>query len=147
MVISGLYADSSNPQVREMAYRIFLHPDPNQDKILTQLLASRHSLARTCGFDNYSERALKGSILSSPNSVLSLLDAVSEKIKTKADKDFHEMATLKKTLEGQHLNLAVWDVPYLTQKAKRDQLEVTSKEYSPYLSLGACMEGLNIIFR
>ncbi|KAJ8980591.1 hypothetical protein NQ317_018719 [Molorchus minor] len=43
--------------------------------------------------------------------------------------------------------LGAWDVPYFTQKAKRDWFRVLSKEYSPYFSLGACMDGLNMLFQ
>jgi hypothetical protein len=40
-------------------------------------------------------------------------------------------------------NLAPWDTPYYTKKVKRDWLQVGSSEFSPYFSLGTCMEGLN----
>ncbi|XP_044253809.1 mitochondrial intermediate peptidase isoform X1 [Tribolium madens] len=146
VIISGLYADSSNPLVREMAYKIFLYPDPNQEYLLNQLLDSRHELALACDFDTYSERALRGSILDKPPEVMELLEKISESIKSKAMADFSDMSHLKMKENPNGGPLAVWDVPYFTQKAKRDRFEVTSKEYSPYFSLGACMEGLNLIF-
>jgi Zn-dependent oligopeptidase len=40
-------------------------------------------------------------------------------------------------------NLAPWDTPYYTYKVKRDWLQVGNSEFSPYFSLGTCMEGLN----
>mgnify|MGYP005983669335 CR=1 FL=1 len=145
-MISGLYADSSNPLVREMAYKIFLYPDQNQEYLLNQLLSSRDELAKACGFSTYSERALRGSILSTPPHVMELLETVSDNIRSKAASDFSDIALLKQK-ENPHCGpLAVWDVPYFTQKAKRDRFQVSTKEYSPYFSLGACMEGLNLIF-
>jgi len=40
-------------------------------------------------------------------------------------------------------NLALWDTPYYTYKVKRDWLQVDNSEFTPYFSLGTCMEGLN----
>lgn len=40
-------------------------------------------------------------------------------------------------------NLAPWDTPYYTYKVKRDWLQVDNSEFTPYFSLGTCMEGLN----
>ena len=40
--------------------------------------------------------------------------------------------------------LAAWDVPYFTHKVQRAWLQLGSgAEFAPYLSLGACMEGLD----
>ncbi|RZB40417.1 mitochondrial intermediate peptidase, partial [Asbolus verrucosus] len=146
IVISGLYADSSNPLVREMAYKIFLYPDQNQEYLLNELLNSRNELAKVCGFGTYSERALRGSILNEPRNVMELLEVVSEDIKAKAQFDFFDMSMIKQSENPSTGPLAVWDVPYFTQKAKKERFQVCPKEYSPYFSLGACMEGLNMIF-
>lgn len=43
--------------------------------------------------------------------------------------------------------LACWDTPYFTSKLKRKYLQVSPTEFSPYFSLGACMEGLNILMQ
>lgn len=42
--------------------------------------------------------------------------------------------------------VAAWDVPYLTSKTKKQLLNVASEDFSPYFSLGACMDGLNNLF-
>lgn len=42
--------------------------------------------------------------------------------------------------------LAPWDIPYMTNKAKTEWLQAGSAEFSPYFSLGGCMEGLNVLF-
>lgn len=145
--ISGLYTDSNNPMAREMAYKIFLHPDPNQDAILTNLLQSRDQLGKICGFTSYSERALRSSTIDSPESVKQFLNTLNSDIWDKARNDFECMDKLKQTEALGGGPLASWDVPYYTQTAKRDWFRVSSKEYSPYFSLGACMDGLNMLFQ
>lgn len=146
ILVSGLYADSVNPLAREIAYKIFLHPDEHQDYLLTELLKSRNELAKVCGFDTYSERALKGSTVETPSTVTDLLDTLSEKLRPLAENDFSIMNEMKKKENPNFGALATWDVPYFVHKAKRDWFNVTREDYSPYLSLGACMEGLNILF-
>lgn len=38
-----------------------------------------------------------------------------------------------------------WDTAYFMAKAKKAWLNTSSTEFAPYFSLGACMEGLNIL--
>lgn len=40
----------------------------------------------------------------------------------------------------------MWDVPYYTSKLKREWLKSDPRTFSPYFSLGACMDGLNNLF-
>lgn len=69
ILVSGLYADSSNNLAREAAYRLFLFPDQQQEQLLSELLKSRHELATTCGFKTYAHRALKASTVETPEMV------------------------------------------------------------------------------
>ena len=56
VIISGLYADSPSEVAREIAYKIYLHPDKHQDYLLTEMLQSRYKLATLCDFPTYSHR-------------------------------------------------------------------------------------------
>lgn len=56
MVISGLYADSSNASAREAAYKLFLHPNSHQEYLLSEMLKARQELAKICGFKTYAHR-------------------------------------------------------------------------------------------
>lgn len=38
-----------------------------------------------------------------------------------------------------------WDTAYFMAKAKKAWLNTSTTEFAPYFSLGACMEGLNIL--
>lgn len=147
ILVSGLYTDSSNPAAREMAYRIFLHPDPHQDLLLNELLKARNELANICGFSTYADRALRGATIDDPDKVKTFLHKLSQDIWDKANADFECMENMKKEANYPFAPLGSWDVPYFTQKAKKDWFRVSSKEYSPYFSLGACMDGLNMLFQ
>ncbi|XP_056646897.1 mitochondrial intermediate peptidase [Diorhabda sublineata] len=146
ILVSGLCTDSTDPTAREMAYRIFLHPDEHQDQTLNALLTARHELANTCGFETYAHRALRGSISECPNQVMEFLNKLSQDIWQKTQIDFNIMNQMKSIENPQIGPLMSWDVPYFTQKAKKDWFRISMKEYSPYFSLGACMDGLNNLF-
>lgn len=147
IIISGLFIDSANPKTREMTYRFFLAPDPDQNSVLNRLLQSRYDLARICGFSSYSDRVLRGGAIDNPPHVMEFLDTTSTNIKDFTKFDFDVMRKMKNAESENGGDLAPWDVPYFALKAKRALFNVSQKEYAPYFSLGACMEGLNILFQ
>lgn len=57
-------------QVREAAYKIFLHPDKHQEDLLNNLLLCRYNLAKLVGFPTFAHRALKGTMADTPGKLL-----------------------------------------------------------------------------
>ncbi|EAT45254.1 AAEL003461-PA [Aedes aegypti] len=147
ILVSGLYADSSNNMVREAAYRLFLFPDQHQEQLLSELLKSRHELATTCGFKTYAHRALKASTVETPEMVNEFLQTLNEELKPRAERDFALMQKMKNAENRFESPLATWDTPYFTSSLKKRCLQASASEFSPYFSLGACMEGLNLLMK
>lgn len=145
ILVSGLYADSTSAAAREAAYRLFLFPDEKQEDILKTLLLARHELAVTCGFETYAHRALKASTVENPETVKEFLDILTDGLKSRATFDFQMMQDMKNKENSMTQELASWDTPYFTSKLKRQCIQVSTSEFMPYFSLGACMEGLNNI--
>lgn len=143
VLVSGLYTDSQSALAREAAYRLYLYPDSHQEQLLSDLLRCRYELARTCGFETYAHRALKSSTAETPGNVIAFLDELSEGLRSRADKDFEIMYQHKVKDSGKNLPLAAWDTPYFTAKIKKQWLQTSPSEFTPYFSLGGCMEGLN----
>lgn len=146
VVIPGLYADAVNELIREAAYRVYLFPDQHQSQLLDELLSSRHCLANLCGFPTYAHRALRGSIAGDPDAVHEFLGILSSELKPRAECDYKEMLTMKMSGNQNAKVLNPWDVPYYTSQARQSRFQVKPTAYSPYLSLGCCMDGLNEIF-
>lgn len=78
----------------------------------------------------------------------SFLDTLSDALRPRADEDFKEMTRIKLAECGANFgDVEAWDVPYFSQKVKRDLFRVASNEYAPYFSLGACMHGLDLLMK
>uniref|UniRef100_A0A8C2A127 Mitochondrial intermediate peptidase n=1 Tax=Cyprinus carpio TaxID=7962 RepID=A0A8C2A127_CYPCA len=120
--IGGLNADAPDDLVREVAYKVFLYPNENVMHILEELLSCRDKLARLVGYESYAHRALKGTMAKSPGRLYS-----SEILSLLSFSSFN--------------NMACWHVVFYLCR-----FNIEPSLYSPYFSLGACMEGLNGLF-
>lgn len=145
--VPGLYADSPNYLVREIAYRAFLQRDEEQENLLQELLNSRHILAKLCGFPSYAHRAVKGSTVETPEVVCEFLNILNDNLKPKAMIDFKEMQKMKDAESPVKQEIMPWDTAYFTAKAKRTWLNMCVSEFAPYFSLGSCMDGINILIQ
>nr|XP_057935272.1 mitochondrial intermediate peptidase-like [Doryrhamphus excisus] len=144
--VGGLHADAPDDLVREIAYRIYLYPNADLMECLEELLRCRYKLARLVGYDTYGHRALKGTMATTPETVMSFLQLLTNKLSDRTAKDFKMMRDMKKKLNPRNSELMPWDHPYLSGVLRAERYNIEPSLYSPYFSLGACMEGLNILF-
>uniref|UniRef100_A0A3P9M605 Mitochondrial intermediate peptidase n=1 Tax=Oryzias latipes TaxID=8090 RepID=A0A3P9M605_ORYLA len=126
--VGGLHADSPDDLLREIAYRVYLYPNADLLDCLEELLRCRYKLAKLVGYKSYGHRALKGTMLLTCSSLLSL----------RTKKDFQMMRDMKKKLNPRN--------PIIADIFACFRFNIEPSLYSPYLSLGGCMEGLNSLF-
>ncbi|KAM4860254.1 mitochondrial intermediate peptidase [Thomomys bottae] len=146
VVIDGLHAEAPDDLVREAAYKIFLYPSASQLKCLEQLLVSRDLLAKLVGYSTFSHRALQGTIARTPETVMQFLEKLSDKLSERTVRDFEMMQKMKMKLNPQNSELMPWDPPYYSGVIRAERYNIEPSLYCPFFSLGACMEGLNILF-
>ncbi|XP_035390158.1 mitochondrial intermediate peptidase isoform X3 [Electrophorus electricus] len=144
--IGGLHADSPDDVVREVAYRIFLYPNRDLMDILDQLLSCRNKLARLVGYESYAHRALRGTMAKNPDNVMNFLQLLTDKLKDRTEKDFKMMKDMKCKLNPRNPDLMPWDHSYLSGVIRAERFNIEPSLYSPYFSLGSCMDGLNALF-
>ncbi|CAH2050845.1 unnamed protein product, partial [Iphiclides podalirius] len=145
VIVSGVYAECGEAAAREAAYRLYLAPDPHQERLLSTALQARHEMASICGFQCYADRAIKASTMETAANVRQFLDILSDNLYDRAKMDFESMLKMKKLETPYQNDLMCWDTPYFTHKAKTQLLNVANSDFSPYFSLGGCMEGLNML--
>ncbi|XP_068123044.1 mitochondrial intermediate peptidase [Hyperolius riggenbachi] len=144
--IGGLHADSPNDLVREAAYKIFLYPNSKQLACLEELLKSRNDLAQLVGYPTFAHRALLGTIAQTPETVMLFLEKLSSKLRERTMKDFEMILEMKMKLNPTNPDLMPWDPPYYAGVLRAERYNIEPSLYSPFFSLGACMEGLNSLF-
>ncbi|XP_030599761.1 mitochondrial intermediate peptidase [Archocentrus centrarchus] len=144
--IGAMHADSPSDLVREIAYRVYLYPNAELMGCLEELLKCRYKLATLVGYESYGHRALKGTMAKTPETVMSFLQLLTDKLSDRTAKDFKMMRDMKKKLSPQNSELMPWDHPYLSGVLRAERYNIEPSLYSPYLSLGSCMEGLNNLF-
>ena len=148
VVVSGLFPESDNELVRESAYKIYLHPDRHQNELLVNLLLSRRNLAQLCGFKSYADRAIRGSIAETQQTVCKFLDLVSDGIRDMAARDYQQMGSLKRKSRQSFSNrIFHWDVPYFTTAFKQTKYNQHVIASAPYFTLASCLSGLDTIFQ
>ncbi|XP_036055139.1 mitochondrial intermediate peptidase isoform X2 [Onychomys torridus] len=145
-VVDGLHAEASDDLVREAAYKVFLYPNAGQLKCLEELLSSRDLLANLVGYSTFSHRALQGTIAQTPETVMQFLEKLSDKLSERTAKDFEMMKGMKMKLNPQNSELMPWDPPYYSGVIRAERYNIEPSLYCPFFSLGACMEGLNVLF-
>lgn len=80
--------------------------------------------------------------------VTDFLETLSNDLRPRAEVDFQIMNKMKqKEMGTKKCALAAWDTPYYTAKFKKQFLQVSASEFTPYFSLGGCMEGLNNLMK
>ncbi|KAM6178704.1 mitochondrial intermediate peptidase [Rhynchocyon petersi] len=146
IVIDGLHAEAPDDLVREAAYKIFLYPNAGQLNCLEELLHNRDLLAQLVGYPTFSHRALQGTIARTPETVMQFLEKLSDKLFERTVKDFEMMRGMKMKLNPQNAELMPWDPPYYSGVLRAERYNIEPSLYCPFFSLGACMEGLNILF-
>ncbi|XP_006821288.1 mitochondrial intermediate peptidase-like, partial [Saccoglossus kowalevskii] len=140
---SGIHLSAG--KVREIAYKIFLYPNPQQEAILSKLLTARFELANLVGYPTYAHRALKSSLAKDPENVMKFLEKTADKVHDRARTEISQLKAIKRQFNSTNPDIMPWDLPYYTGIAKHQKFDLNSMEYAPYFSLGTCMEGLSYI--
>jgi intermediate peptidase len=84
-------------------------------------------------------------ILENPENVVHFLNKCAELIRDKAGNDIEKMREFKRNVLKNNDPLMQWDVPVISNKIKKYMFNLEHTDYMNYFSLGACMEGLNLI--
>lgn len=144
--VGGFHADASDDLVREVAYKVFLYPNAQLMGTLDELLVCRNQLAKLVGYDSYAHRALKGTMAKTPENVMNFLQLLTDKLSDRTAQDFTMMSDMKAKLNPKNADLMPWDHPYFSGVLRAERFNIEPSLYSPFFSLGACMEGLNSLF-
>jgi oligopeptidase A len=142
------YAD--NRDLREEMYVAYVTRASDQgpqagkwdNSVLMQdILALRQELATLLSFANYAEYSLSTKMANHPQQVFEFLYDLANRSKPVANRDWEELQTFAKTHYGVE-TLAMWDVPYYSEKLRLHCYEISQETLRPYFPLPKVLGGL-----
>ena len=150
VIVDSLYSESSNPRLREHCFKAYMSDCSEQSHLFENLLYARDKLAVLLGFDSFAERTIKGTTAGTPNRVLTLLENTLGMLQRPLKKELALLKTYKSNCDSHPSNtyeLNPWDIRYYSNLFTTQTYNISSSKTREYFSIGACMEGLNIIFK
>ena len=112
----------------------------NQQNVLS-IVQLRHKRAVLLGYQTHAHFVLEERMAESPEKVQSFLSELLEKAKPAATKEFNELATFAKELDGID-QLQKWDGAYYAEKLKEKRFNLDDEKLKPYFELDKVIEGV-----
>lgn len=141
MLITHPHPDHPNQSIREWGWRLFYSPIDDQETTLKSLINVRNELAQLCGFESFAHRALRGTMVGSPENAIDFLEKLAKCVKPLAAKEYSIMQKFGRN-ETKPAKINIWDVPYLSAIMKNSRFNLNPSQISSYFSLGTIMHGL-----
>ncbi len=142
------YAD--NRELRQEMYEAFVTRASDQgvnagkwdnSAIIQEILTLRHELATLLEFNNYTEFSLYTKMADNPKQVLDFLLDLAKRARPYAERDLQELHTFAKQQFGVE-NLAMWDIPYYSEKLRQHDYDISQEMLRPYFPLPKVLSGL-----
>ena len=146
IIVNSPCSDSSNSLLREEAYKAFYMHTNDHLVVLENLLTCRNQLANLLGFQSYAERSLKGMMAQSPDTVMSFLHESLNLLRSSTQTELDTIAKWKLHDASGSNTVSMWDVRYYTSHIVSQSFTLSARKLSEFLSLGTCMEGLDMLF-
>ncbi|OQR95881.1 mitochondrial intermediate peptidase [Thraustotheca clavata] len=142
-----------DPEIRKAMYIAGNSSSSANLEVLDQLIATRHALACTLGFETYADFATSDKMIGSPDRVVDFLGNIASKLMKKATMERNLLVQAKTKLEGPSLlsfnnrqvTLESWDVPYYMGMLKAQAFQLDSRVIASYFPLEQCLVGLGMI--
>ncbi|WLD23403.1 M3 family metallopeptidase [Flavobacterium dauae] len=118
----------------------FQKNDYNNEEIVLKIVKLRNQRAQLLGYKNHAAFVLEERMAQNPEKVLSFLNDLLVKAKPAADKEFDELTTYAKKLDGID-RLEKWDGSYYSEKLKQERFNLDDEVLKPYFKLENVLNG------
>ena len=112
----------------------------NQDNVL-KIANLRHRRAQLLGYKSHAHFVLEERMAETPDKVNDFLEELLEKAKPAAEKEFHELESFAKDLDGID-RLEKWDGAYYSEKLKQKLFDLDDEILKPYFPLEQVVDGV-----
>lgn len=118
----------------------FQKNDYNNEEIVLKIVRLRHKRAHILGYDTHADFVLEERMAGSPQKVIRFLNDLLEKASPIAKKEFAELETFAKDLDGID-RLEKWDGAYYSEKLKNNLFSLDDEKLKPYFKLDNVLNG------
>ncbi len=119
----------------------FHNDDLDNQKIVLKIAKLRHQRALLLGYSSHADYILEERMAETPNTVFSFLNEILEKAKPAAEREFKQLASYAKGLDGID-HLQKWDGAYYSEKLKQKLFDLDDEKLKPYFKLENVIEGV-----
>ena len=120
--------------------KAFQNNEYNNQENVKNIVALRHERAILLGYTSHSHFVLEERMAQNPEKVKTFLNDLLEKAKPAAQKEFDELKTFAKELDGLE-SLEKWDSAYYSEKLKQKLFSLDDEILKPYFKLENVLNG------
>ncbi len=121
--------------------RAFQKNDNNNEQNVLDIVNLRHQRAQLLGYESHAHFVLEERMAETPQKVLSFLKELMVKAKPAAQKEFDELETFAKELDGID-QLQKWDSSFYAEKLKQQKFSLDDEQLKPYFKLENVINGV-----
>ncbi|MEM8713355.1 MAG: M3 family metallopeptidase, partial [Planctomycetota bacterium] len=115
---------------------------PENDEVLKRLLAERHELATTLGFDHWAHYTCEDKMVGSAQAARDFATRVSERARPVGKAEYAELLEELRTLEPSAERVMPWQSRFLMERVKRKKHSFDSQSVRPYFAYESVKNGV-----
>jgi peptidyl-dipeptidase Dcp len=137
---------SSNRELREKAWRMFINRGDNGDEhdnnaTITEILQLRAERAKLLGYPTHAHWRLENAMAKTPENAMELMMQVWKPAVTRVHEEVADMQALADK-EGAKIKIEPWDYRYYAEKVRTARYDLDQNEVKQYLQLEKLREGI-----
>lgn len=121
--------------------KAFQKNDFNNEDVVLAIVKLRHQRANLLGYKTHAHFVLEERMAETPEKVLSFSNELLQKAKPAAQKEFEELESYAKKLDGID-QLQKWDGAYYAEKLKKERYNLDQEILKPYFKLENVIDGV-----
>lgn len=121
--------------------KAFQKNDFNNEDVVLAIVKLRHQRANLLGYKTHAHFVLEERMAETPEKVLSFSNELLQKAKPAAQKEFEELESYAKKLDGID-QLQKWDGAYYAEKLKKERFNLDQEILKPYFKLENVIDGV-----
>ncbi len=115
---------------------------PQNDKVLTELLAARHQLAQLLGFASYADLITADKMVGDAASAQAFIDQLHQLIAPAAARDVDQLLARLQLIDPDARDVQRWQASYLEELIRREKYQVDAAELRQYFPYARVRDGV-----